>query len=161
MLYYHTLVFWGTEGLGEGCVKITLIVSCLEWLTCLFLFIVVEFEKVPHSPDLKMVLVFPVTKVFQKGAMFKWVNVQLSHMCVMQWSVTSVVAWEWVCAATLSPRKIGSPVKITFWWFLFTNTLKEKRNWNHFVPEICNLLPFNTWNVQSTFLRYGSGNNFE
>ena len=29
------------------------------------------------------------------------------------------------------------------------------------MPKICNLLPFNTWNVQSTFLRYGSGNNFE
>ena len=47
--------------------KITLIVSCLEWLTCLFLFIMVEFEKVLYSPDLKMVLIFLVTKVFQKG----------------------------------------------------------------------------------------------
>ena len=51
--------------------KITLIVSCLEWLTCLFLFIMVEFEKVLYSPDLKMVLIFLVTKVFQKGTMFK------------------------------------------------------------------------------------------
>ena len=57
--------------MGEGCVKITLIVSCLEWLTCLFLFIMVEFEKVLYSPDLKMVLIFLVTKVFQKGTMFK------------------------------------------------------------------------------------------
>ena len=61
----------GAEGLGEGCVKIMLIVSCLEWLTCLFLFIMVEFEKVLYSPDLKMVLIFLVTKVFQKGTMFK------------------------------------------------------------------------------------------
>ena len=29
------------------------------------------------------------------------------------------------------------------------------------MPKICNILPFNTWNVQSTFLRYASGNNFE
>ena len=35
----------------------------------------VEFEKVLYSPDLKMVLIFLVTKVFQKGAMFKWVTV--------------------------------------------------------------------------------------
>ena len=34
--------------MGEGCVKITLIVSCLEWLIRLFLFIMVEFEKVQH-----------------------------------------------------------------------------------------------------------------
>ena len=45
MLYCHTL-FLGTEGLGEGCVKIMLIVSWhLEWLTCLLLFIMVGFEK--------------------------------------------------------------------------------------------------------------------
>ena len=35
----------------------------------------VEFEKVLYSPDLKMVLIFLVTKVFQKGAMFKRVTV--------------------------------------------------------------------------------------
>ena len=35
----------------------------------------VEFEKVLYNGDLKMVLIFLVTKVFQKGAMFKWVNV--------------------------------------------------------------------------------------
>ena len=51
--------------------KITLIISCLEWLTCLVLFIMVEFEKVLYSPNLKMVLIFLVTKVFQKGTMFK------------------------------------------------------------------------------------------
>ena len=57
--------------MGKGCVKILLIVSYLEWLTCLFLFITVEFEKVLYSPDLKIVLIFLVTKVFQKGTMFK------------------------------------------------------------------------------------------
>ena len=44
-------IYWGAEGLGEGYVKITLIVSCLEWLTYLFLFTMVEFEKVLYSPD--------------------------------------------------------------------------------------------------------------
>ena len=46
-----------------------------------------------------------------------------SHMrCyVMQWLVTSLVAW--VCAATLSPRKFGSPVKIALWPFLFSKLL--------------------------------------
>ena len=52
--------------------KMTLTVSCLEWLTSLLLFImVVEFEKVLYSPDFKMVLIFLVMKVFQKGTMFK------------------------------------------------------------------------------------------
>ena len=36
-----------------------------------FLFIMVEFEKVLYSPDVKMVLIFLVTKVFQKGTMFE------------------------------------------------------------------------------------------
>ena len=36
--------------------EITLIVSGLEWLTCLLLFIMVEFEKL--RPDLKMANIF-------------------------------------------------------------------------------------------------------
>ena len=51
--------------------KLTLIVSCLELLTCLLLFIIVEFEKLLYSPDLTMVLIFLVTKVFEKDTMFK------------------------------------------------------------------------------------------
>ena len=47
-----------------------MLVSYLEWLTCLFLFIMVEFENVLHSPDLNMLLIFLVTKLFQKGTMF-------------------------------------------------------------------------------------------
>ena len=56
--------------MGEGCVKIMLIVSYLELLTCLISFIMVEFEKLLYSPDLKMVLIFLVTKVFQTGIVF-------------------------------------------------------------------------------------------
>ena len=55
MLSRHTL-FWGAEGLGEWHMKKTLIVSGLEWLTCLLLFIMVEFEKL--RPDLKMANIF-------------------------------------------------------------------------------------------------------
>ena len=36
-------------------------------------------KKVLYSPDFKMVLIFLVTKLFQKGTMFNWVTVQLSH----------------------------------------------------------------------------------
>ena len=62
--------------MGEGCVKITVIVCCLEWLTSYFYSLIkVEFEKVLCSGDLKMVLIFFVTKVFQKGTIFKLVNV--------------------------------------------------------------------------------------
>ena len=37
-LYCHA-IFWGTEGLGEGCVKIMQIVSGLELMANLFIFI--------------------------------------------------------------------------------------------------------------------------
>ena len=37
-LYCHA-IFWGTEGLGEGCVEIMQIVSCLELMANLFIFI--------------------------------------------------------------------------------------------------------------------------
>ena len=60
-LYCHT-IFWGAEGLAKGCAKITLIVSCLEWLTCLFSFIMVEFGRFQNSRDLIMVLIILVTK---------------------------------------------------------------------------------------------------
>lgn len=66
----------GAQGLAEGCVKIMLFVSCLECLTCLqelTSFIMVECEKL--QPQFKNVLIFLVTKVFQKGAMFRWVYV--------------------------------------------------------------------------------------
>ena len=62
--YLHYIL--GGRGIGDGCMKIMLIFSCLQWFACLFLFIMVEFEKVLYSPNLKMVLIFLVTKVFQK-----------------------------------------------------------------------------------------------
>ena len=40
MLYCQTL-FWGAEGLGDECMKITFIVSSLD----IFLFIMAAFEK--------------------------------------------------------------------------------------------------------------------
>ena len=43
----------------------------MAYLLTVFLFIMVEFEKVLYSPNLKMVLIFLVTKVFHKGTMFK------------------------------------------------------------------------------------------
>ena len=67
-------IFWGAEGLGEGCVKITLIVSCLEWFTCLFLFTMVEFEKVLYTSRLKNSAHFSCYKTLPKRY-----NVQLSH----------------------------------------------------------------------------------
>jgi len=82
----HT-IFWGAERYwrrGAKCVKITLIVSSLEWITCLFLFMMVEFEKVLYSLDLKMALIFLVTKLFQKGTMFNWVTV-----LTLTWDATS------------------------------------------------------------------------
>ena len=37
-LYCHA-IFWVTQGLGEGCVEIMQIVSCLELMANLFIFI--------------------------------------------------------------------------------------------------------------------------
>ena len=72
----HT-IFWGSRAIGGGVRENNAYCFLLwsEWLTCLFLFIMVEFEKVLYSPDLKMLLIFLVKKVFQKDTMFKWVNV--------------------------------------------------------------------------------------
>ena len=77
MCYTVTLYFGGgggggAEGLREVCVKIVLIVSCLEWLTCIFLFIMVEF-KLLYSPDLKSGTHFSGYKSLPKGY-----NVQMS-----------------------------------------------------------------------------------
>ena len=73
MLCCRTIFFFGegAEALGEGCVKIKRIVPCLDWLTCLLLFRMVEVEKLLYSPDLKKLLIFLVTKVFQKATMFR------------------------------------------------------------------------------------------
>ena len=49
--------------MGGGVPGKKIIVSCLEWLTCLFLFIMVEFEK----SRLKNGTHFLATKVFQRG----------------------------------------------------------------------------------------------
>ena len=46
-------------------------ITLLEWFTCIFLFIMVEFDEVLYSLDPKMGLIFLVTKVFQKGTLFK------------------------------------------------------------------------------------------
>ena len=70
-IYFILFFLGGGREIGEGCVKITLIVSCFEWLIRLFSFIMVEFEKVQHRLILQMTLIFVVTKVFQKGTMFK------------------------------------------------------------------------------------------
>ena len=62
-LYCHTIFILGsTEIRGGVREKKTLIVSCLECLTRLLLFTTVEFERLPYSPDLKMVLIFLLRK---------------------------------------------------------------------------------------------------
>ena len=71
-----------------------------------------------------MVLIFLVTKVFQKGynvQIRQWMFNSQMRCYVTQWPVTSLVAW--VCAATLSPKKFGSLVKIAFWPFLISKLL--------------------------------------
>ena len=88
----------------------------------------VEFEKVPYSPDLKMVLIFLVTKGFLKGTM----HVQLSNCLTLTWNATSrngqrQARWP-KCAATPPPGKLAAQLKSRFgdsclkliWTFLET-----------------------------------------
>ena len=49
--------------------KIRLIVSCLEWLTCSLLFILVEFEK--FQPRFKKGTHFPCYESLSKGTMIR------------------------------------------------------------------------------------------
>ena len=102
----------------EGCVKIMLTVSCLEWLTCLLLFTMVEFEKL--QPRFQNGTHFSCHESLSKGY-----NVHMSmfnsHMrCyVRQWSCSDNVVASTVCTDTLYQEtkicisKIRSYVKMT------------------------------------------------
>ena len=110
-------IFRGAEGLGE----ITLIV-CLEWLTCLFLFIIVEFEKVLNNSTL-----FSCHESIPKGY-----NVQLSNCLTPTWDVTSRNSKRhasWLkCASTPSPPGKLAAQKIAFWRVLLhPNFLANKK----------------------------------
>ena len=68
------LYFGEQRDWGRGVCKITLIVSCLEWLTCLLLFIMVELMKRHYTaPTLKWYSFF-LSRNSSKGY-----NVQLSN----------------------------------------------------------------------------------
>ena len=105
-------MFWGAEGLEEGCVKITLIVSCLEWLTCLFIFTMVEFEKELYIPDLKLVLIFLLRKSSKR------VQCSNNNCLTLARDATSRngqrQAWWPKCAATPPPRKLAAQLKSPF-----------------------------------------------
>ena len=70
--------------------------------------------KVTIHPRLKMLLIFPVTKVFQKGTMFKWV------CCTLTWDSISLNGRRQGGLSVQSqpfPSKtspIGSPAKLAF-----------------------------------------------
>ena len=108
--------FWGFGGKRDWWRG-----AFLEWHLCLFLFIMVEFEKVLYSPDLKMVLTFSLRKSSKR---IQCSNNFMFHSH-LRFSVTNgrrqgfMVAW--VCTAAPSPQKtspLGSPVKIAFRRFL-------------------------------------------
>ena len=63
-------LFWGAEGLREGYVQNNAYCFLLRMADVLLIFIHNGGinEKAPYSPDL--VLIFLVTKLFQKGTMF-------------------------------------------------------------------------------------------
>ena len=114
-LYCYT-IFWGAEGLREGCVKIMLIVSCLEWL-------MVEFKSDYTARLVKWYSFFLLQKSSKRVQCSNEFMFH-SHMrfYVTQWSVTRFYLVARVCAAPPSPQKgspLGSPVIIAFLQFLF------------------------------------------
>ena len=87
------------------------IVSCLELMTNLFIFIHNGgIQKLLYSPHLKMVLIFFVTKVLQKGTIYsEWVYVSVSDMrfCLTQWSATRFYSNLSVYSRPLPSEKIA------------------------------------------------------
>ena len=79
------------------------------------------------QPQLKNGTHFSCYESLPKGC-----NVQMSNCLSLTWDATSrngqqQVRWpKW--KATLSPWKIGSPVQIAFWWFLFVVEKNGKLN---------------------------------
>ena len=92
--------------------KIMITVSCLEWLTCLILFIMVEFEKL--QPRFKNGAHFSCYESLSKGY-----NVQMSlGLTLTQWSCSDNVVALTVCTDTFSQEKksayqLRSYVKMT------------------------------------------------
>ena len=104
--------------MGKGCEKIMVIVSCLECLTWLFLFLMVKFKSYYpvatekwysflQNPMSDGLLSFIVTKVFQKGTMFKWVYVLVSDFMSSNGRRQDFMA-DWVRTASPSPQKKSS-----------------------------------------------------
>ena len=69
----------------QACVKIILIVSCLEWLTCLVLFIMVEFKSYYTAPT-------HGTHFSCSESLSKGYNVQMSLCFTLTWN--SVTQWS-------------------------------------------------------------------
>ena len=103
----------------KGCVKITLIVSCLEWLTCLLLFIIVEFEKLLYSPDLNNGTHFSCYESVPKDY-----NVQMSLYFTQTCGAMSRKSATRFCGTAPPPSgkiAFNSPVKLAFRRFLFAD----------------------------------------
>ena len=93
---------------GRGIEGGVVICSYLEWLTCLFLLLMVEFKSY-YTARQKVVLIFLVTKVFQKVTVFKWIIFMFhSHMrfYVTQWSGIRFYGSLIVCNRPLPLKKV-------------------------------------------------------
>ena len=130
--------------MGKGCGKIMVIVSCLECLTWIFLFLMVEFKTYYPAPTEKWYSFFQnpmsdgllsflfVTNVFQKGTMFKWVYVSSNGR-----------RQGFMRTASPSPQKkspLCSPVVVV----QSSRALCKTQNWpaartDHFETEISSL----------------------
>ena len=100
--------------------KITLSIPCLERLTCLFLFIMVEFEKVPYSSDLlrlKNGTHFPRYESLPKGY-----NVQMSDCLLSHKMLRHAVVRDKPGGLSVQPPpppgKLAARLKSPFWRFL-------------------------------------------
>ena len=85
----------------------------IEWLTCLM----VEFDNILHSRDLKMVLIFLVAKVFKKGTIRTQMSkcLTLTHEMLCHAIVSDKPGGLSVCSHPLPQENLQSS---SFWRFL-------------------------------------------
>ena len=111
-LWPKPVVVWLLRGrdftlywLGEGCLK---------WLTCLFLFIMVEFEKLLYSPDLKMITRFSCYESFPQSYVQMSLCFTLTRDPMSRNGRRQSFMSAWVCTAAPHPSEKIAPWQTTY-----------------------------------------------
>ena len=113
-------------------------VSCLEWLTSSFLFIIVEFKQLLAIPDLKWYSFFLSRKSFKRVQCSNG-SVALWHEILFQAMVDDKVMWWPECVKPTLPLKKKSPLGSYLHLYLYSRKLPS-RDMNKF--PFCHHCPF-------------------